>query len=613
VRGKQHYFCYLLDVVLCRFVELYFSAHPEEATRMGYHPAAVDQCLADSSGFDYFNYSMHAITSLGCDASVNLYSEEEIASYVSLMKGLYREIEGIDENSVNEDQLVDLQLLKSRIMLELLHWEKLEKHKKDLLHYLPVDSINLLLPVWGGNTAGSKAYTSQQIHPAMTNTSLEYRLVCLLVRLRSLPQLLLQAEQVVKQPCKEVIETAIRTCKHFEVFLVSEFPQLVSGSAPDADLHSELVSTALVGAASVNKFCRFIEENLQPNSSSGSIIGEECYTEILQYEHLLEGTDRLLQIGETHFARIKQELALLAAKLSPGKSWQDITRYVIWPHHPTSDQLLNAYMSEIDNARLHMLSQNLVSSLPKGEKVVGFYTPEILRPFSPFGDFLNPPPFGTSHTGQLMLHSVQALQLDSKEEERLLQAHDYTWIRVIAPHECYPGHHVQALHAQQNPRILRRFVVSTYFYEGWGLYTEELAFETGFFTRQLVHNSSVLFSTDESNSLTRLTQLRLQLWRAARVILDIKLNTGRMTFAECQEFLEQEVMFDPESSYGEVYMYLSRPGYAPCYLAGLVEIMKLRDELKERMGNEFTLKLFHDLLLSKGCLPFKLLRILLKL
>jgi len=577
---------------------------------MGYHPLAADQYLADSLGFDY---SMHAITSIGYDASVNLYSEEEIANYVSMMKCMYREVEGIDENTLNEDQLVDLQLLQSRITLELLEWEKLERYKKDLLHYLPVDSINSLLPVWGGNTVGSTVYMSQHVHPGMSNTSQNYRAVCLLSRLRSLPQLLLQAEQVVSQPCKEVVETAIRTCEHLKTFLASEFPQIVSGFAPNADLLSELVSTALIGAASVNKFCQFIEESLLPNSSSGSIVGKEYYTDILRYEHLLEGTAELLVMGETHFAKIKQELVFLAAKFSPGKSWQDITRYIIWPHHPTSDKLLDAYMSEIGNARSHMLSQDLISSLPKGEKVVGFYTPEILRPFSPFGDFLNPPPFGMSNTGQLMLHSVQALQLDPKEEERLLQAHDYTWIRVIAPHECYPGHHVQALHAQQNPRILRKFVVSTYFYEGWGLYTEELAFETGFFERNLANDTSVLFSAEESNALTRLTQLRLQLWRAARVILDIKLNTGHMTFAECQEFLEREVMFDPDSSRGEVYMYLSRPGYAPCYLAGLVEIMKLRDEVKVKMGDKFTLKSFHDFLLSKGCLPFKLLRILLKI
>jgi len=88
---------------------------------------------------------------------------------------------------------------------------------------------------------------------------------------------------------------------------------------------------------------------------------------------------------------------------------------------------------------------------------------------------------------------------------------------------------------------------------------------------------------------------------------------GHMTFEECRQFLEDEIMFDPDSSRGEVFMYLSQPGYAPCYLAGYAEMIKLRDEVKKKMGGDFTLKAFHDMLLSRGCLPFKCLRTLLHL
>ena len=364
----------------------------------------------------------------------------------------------------------------------------------------------------------------------------------------------------------------------------------------------------------ISKFRCYLQQNLLPHSVTGSVVGVEIYKKILQYEHFIEDIDELLTIGETHFAQLKEELDLLALHISPGKSWQEVTKDVIRPHHPSAEQLLECYLTEIDKAKSHVLAMDIIPSLPADEKVMGFYTPEILRPFSPFGDFLNPPPFGSSNTGLLMLHSVKSLQLLKEQEERLLQAHDYTWIRVIASHECYPGHHVQMLCAQKNSRILRKFLFSVYFYEGWGLYTEELAYETGFYARELrSDNSDVIFSAERCNMLVRLTQLRLRLWRAARVILDIKLNTGRMTFKECCQFLEREVMFDPSSSCGEVFMYLSRPGYAPCYLAGYVEMMKLRDQVKMKMGTEFSLKEFHNSLLSRGCLPFKCLRPLLQL
>jgi hypothetical protein len=65
-------------------------------------------------------------------------------------------------------------------------------------------------------------------------------------------------------------------------------------------------------------------------------------------------------------------------------------------HCPAADGLLEAYMHEIHRARAHMLAANLMGLLPKGENVVGYYTPAALRPFSPFGDFLNPSPFSRS-------------------------------------------------------------------------------------------------------------------------------------------------------------------------------------------------------------------------
>ena len=601
----------ILSVLSCRFVDLYLLAHPEEGTKMGYHLSISDRHLTeDLTKFDYFKYSISIMRSLSCDAMVNMNHKKEILCYISQMKALLHEVEGIKCDALNEDQLVDLQLIKSRVMLELLLWEELQQHKKDLLYYLPVNGVLSLLPVWSGNEEGKE---KQFIHPSLCDTGSVYRSVCLLSRLQALPLLLILAEQSVHQPCREVIETTIRTCEHLENFLRKEFSKHVSTIA-NAHLIDELLLTAHISAVCVNKFCHYVQQNLLPASVTGGIVGAEVYKKILQYEHFIEDIDELLTIGETHFAELKKQLDLLALDISPGKSWQEVTKDIIRPHHPSAEQLLECYMSEIDKAKTHVFTLDIISPLPVEEKVMGFYTPEILRPFSPFGDFLNPPPFGASSTGLLMLHSVASLELSTEEEERLLQAHDYTWIRVIAAHECYPGHHVQMLCAQKNPRVLRRFLLSVYFYEGWGLYTEELAYETGFYARELPgDNSKVMFSAEQCDKLTRLTQLRLRLWRAARVILDIKLNTGHMTFKECCQFLEREVMFDPSSSCGEVFMYLSRPGYAPCYLAGFVEIMKLRDQIKKKMGSKFSLKDFHNSLLSRGCLPFTCFRALLHL
>jgi uncharacterized protein (DUF885 family) len=178
----------------------------------------------------------------------------------------------------------------------------------------------------------------------------------------------------------------------------------------------------------------------------------------------------------------------------------------------------------------------------------------------------------------------------------MLRAHDFTWISVIAPHESYPGHHLQALKAQENPRPFRKVYNSPVFSEGWGLYTEELMYETGFFKKP---------------ELTRLTQLRLRLWRAARIILDVKLHTGQITYEDARQFLVDKVGFEASSTAGEVNIYIFRPSYAIAYVVGFAQIMELREEYKQRRGRDFDLREFHDQLLTQGAMPIPLARKLL--
>src|SRR5690606_26546659 len=109
---------------------------------------------------------------------------------------------------------------------------------------------------------------------------------------------------------------------------------------------------------------------------------------------------------------------------------------------------------------------------------------------------------------------------------------------------------------------LRKIARESIFSEGWGLFTEEMMFEQGFLQGDDV----------------RLTQLRNRLWRAARVILDVSLHTGRMTFEEAVDFLAERVRFERYAAELEVGMYTQRPTYVLGYLIGMQEIMNIREE-----------------------------------
>ena len=145
-------------------------------------------------------------------------------------------------------------------------------------------------------------------------------------------------------------------------------------------------------------------------------------------------------------------------------------------------------------------------------------------------------------------------------------------------HEAYPGHHVDGLKRKENPRLLRKVVRESIMSEGWGLFTEEMMFEQGFLQGDDV----------------RLTQLRNRLWRAARVIIDASLHTGRMTYDEAVTFLADKVRFDRYAAALDVDMYTVRPTYVLGYLIGMQEIeahpQRLHREVRRAVAAERVLR-----------------------
>ena len=129
---------------------------------------------------------------------------------------------------------------------------------------------------------------------------------------------------------------------------------------------------------------------------------------------------------------------------------------------------------------------------------------------------------------------------------------------------------------------------STYFVEGWGLYTEDLLREQGF------------FSTPEQE----LCQRDFRLFRAARIIVDTSLHLGEMTVEEAVDFMSTKASLSPETARAEVLRYCAWPTQASSYLTGALEIARMRQRwLDEERGS---LRDFHDLAAGSGRLPIGL-------
>jgi uncharacterized protein (DUF885 family) len=171
-----------------------------------------------------------------------------------------------------------------------------------------------------------------------------------------------------------------------------------------------------------------------------------------------------------------------------------------------------------------------------------------------------------------------------------LKGHARASIQIVALHEGFPGHHLQLTRANRHPSRVRRLADSSLFIEGWAFYCEELAFEEGLLGAE-----------------ARVCQLKDELWRACRIVIDMRLHQGRMTPAEAVDMLVRDADIERPNAEAEVRRYTYSPGYQMAYAIGKQELLALREKVRRAEGVGFSLRGFHDRVLDEGSLPVALI------
>jgi uncharacterized protein (DUF885 family) len=141
--------------------------------------------------------------------------------------------------------------------------------------------------------------------------------------------------------------------------------------------------------------------------------------------------------------------------------------------------------------------------------------------------------------------------------------------------------------AKSNPSAARRTFRTSYFTEGWGLYSEHMMREQGFF----------------ADPRHEMCQLEAMLFRAARIIVDTSLHIGEMTFDQAVAFMRDRANLPEPTARAEVARYCSLPTQASSYLAGCLEILRMRERYLDQGAS---LREFHDRMAASGALPVAL-------
>lgn len=418
----------------------------------------------------------------------------------------------------------------------------------------------------------------------------EERALSLRGRLRALPKLFQNARENLSHPPRIFTELGIRTVEEGASLFLQTIPAFVE-QVDSRALRQETLDACREGLQHLHAYGEYLKREILPQSDGDFALGREIFDYYLRVGHMLEESgDDLLEIGREEMARTQAQMTALSAQIDPSRSWQEQVAQ-IKRLHPPAETLVDCYRSEMERAREFVILKRL-AELPEGESLIVRETPPFARASLPYAAYLPPAAFEARQEGVFWVTPVDGA-LPAEEREARLQGHSRFRIPVIAVHEGYPGHHLQLTRANQSPsRFRRHFGQSSLLIEGWALYCEEMMREQGYY----------------SDPRVQLMQLKDQLWRACRVVLDVSLHTRRMRVEEAVRFLVEEAFLEEPHARAEVWRYAGSPTQPMTYLMGKRALMEIRGELERRQGARFDLRRFHNQILAFGSVQPRLIR-----
>jgi uncharacterized protein (DUF885 family) len=282
------------------------------------------------------------------------------------------------------------------------------------------------------------------------------------------------------------------------------------------------------------------------------------------------------EIGLQRVHRLEQEYLDVAAPLLGTDDLADIYRRLRDDpdlHYRDADTIVRDATAALDKASAVM--RDWFATLPQAACVASAIEQGALA-------FYSPPARDGSKPGTFFFNTTDPTAWGTYQLE------------AVTYHESIPGHHLQFAIAQELPDLhplLGRFYITAYG-EGWGLYTERLADEMGLY----------------SGPIDRIGMLAADSMRACRLVVDTGMHALGWSRDEAITYMYDHAPLSVPQVVGEIDRYIGNPGQAVSYMIGRMEIDRLRDEARARLGERFDVRGFHDVVLGSGSITLPSLR-----
>lgn len=489
------------------------------------------------------------------------------AGYADRRSRAKRHLDAVAEvppESLSASERIDAELLRSHFEVALRELDELELFTRDPSMYpdLAVEGLYSLL-----------------IRPHASRSD---QLTALRSRLEQIPAVLASGKTNVERPPALWIDVAADVTRGSLDFL----NQAV---APLAAERSDWTSPLERARAAFDDYASFLHALRARSDGAGFAIGRELFDYKLKREHFLRSdADSLLAFGETMVRETQDTLERVARSIDPNLTWVELVER-LREDHPEPSQLLSEYRRSMENVK-RFIGERRLASIPGGERLDIVETPVFMRPLLPYAAYQAAGAFQEQQDGLYYVTPIDS-QASTESQRDQLRGHNRCGMLLTNVHEGYPGHHLQLVRANRHPSTVRRLLGdSSVFCEGWALYCEQMILDEGL----------------NDDPRVRLFQLKDQLWRACRVVVDVKLHARQLSFDAAVDYMVDVAHLERYNAIGEVRRYTQSATQPMSYLVGKQQIMDFRGREQQRLGAGFELRAFHDRLLSFGSIPLAL-------
>jgi uncharacterized protein (DUF885 family) len=542
--------------------------------------------LADEYLAGYLSWRPGTAVTLGLhqyDGKVTDYRRLSLQTEMERLKQFDRRLDVFDTTGLSLQALYDFRILRTAIRKQRFQFEQMQSYTRNPMTY--AGAVDVLI------------YIKRDFAP------LEDRVRSTIAILNQTSNMMAAARDNLEASLpKPYVETAIQVGEGSADFLSKDLTEALAG-VKDKSLHAEFTAANERAVAELRSYVAWLKTEKLPKANNNYALGPERYAKMLREGELITfPPERILEMGLRELKREQQIFAETARKIDRTKAPIEVFR-AIQKDHPAEQTLIPDTKKNLEAIRQFVIDRDIIT-IPSKVRARVEETPRFERATS-FASMDTPGPFETKATEAYYYVTPVESDWTPQQKDEWLTAFNYYTTDVVSIHEAYPGHYVQFLCLNASPANRLEKILDSYaFVEGWAHYTEQMMLDAGFGPNM---PSNIAQSDELKTAKYRLAQSDEALLRLCRLCVSVKMHCQSMDVDEATRFFMENCYYEEKPARQEAVRGTFDPEYL-YYTLGKLQILKLRRDWQKQEAASFTLKNFHDELLSHGAPPIRLLR-----